>query len=119
MLGARIAALRQQAGLSQQALARRLRVSSSAVGMYEQGRRTPPAETLLALAEVFGVTTDFLLTGSPSERDLPAVRALFAAAARRMEGSVRLRGSDGRVRELNCEDLALLFAALLTDDAAI
>ena len=39
MKGARIAALRRQADMSQAQLARLLGVSPSAVGMYEQGRR--------------------------------------------------------------------------------
>ena len=38
MIGARIAALRRQKKLSQQALARQVGVRPSAIGMYEQGR---------------------------------------------------------------------------------
>ena len=41
MLGARIAALRRQAGMNQGELAKKLGISPSAVGMYEQGRREP------------------------------------------------------------------------------
>ena len=40
-MGARIAALRRDAGWSQAELGKRLGVSASAVGMYEQGRREP------------------------------------------------------------------------------
>ena len=71
MLGARIAALRLQAGLSQAELAKRLSVSPSAVGMYEQGRREPSMDRIVALSEIFGVTTDYLLTGlllTPGDR---------------------------------------------------
>lgn len=63
MLGTRIAALRKQTGMSQAELAKHLRISASAVGMYEQGRREPGADMLVALAEAFGVSTDYLLTG--------------------------------------------------------
>ena len=63
MLGTRIAALRKQAGLTQAALAERLHISPAAVGMYEQGRREPPCDVLIALAGEFGVTVDYLLTG--------------------------------------------------------
>lgn len=63
MLGKRIALLRRTAGLSQRRLAEQLRVSSSAVGMYEQGRRIPTAELLVEMAKLFGVSTDYLLTG--------------------------------------------------------
>ena len=50
MLGARIALLRRQRGMSQKELAARLGVSPSAVGMYEQGRREPDCAGLLKLA---------------------------------------------------------------------
>ena len=69
MLGARIAALRREAGLSQAELASRLQVSPSALGMYEQGRREPSADTLVRLSRELGVTTDYLLTGKPAERE--------------------------------------------------
>ena len=67
MLGTRIAALRKRTGMSQAELAKRLRISASAVGMYEQGRREPGADMLVALAEAFGVSTDYLLTGKHPE----------------------------------------------------
>ena len=63
MLGQRIAALRRQRGLSQAELAACLGISASAMGMYEQGRREPSADTLVRLARQLQVTTDFLLTG--------------------------------------------------------
>lgn len=63
MLGTQIALLRQKAGLSQRQLAERLHLSSSAVGMYEQGRRHPSLDILIALAREFGVTVDYLITG--------------------------------------------------------
>lgn len=63
MLGIRIALLRLQKGLSQAELGRQLGVSASAVGMYEQGRREPSLDLVVHLARVFGVTTDYLLTG--------------------------------------------------------
>ena len=65
MLGPRIAELRHRAGLTQAALANRLNISTSALGMYEQGRRTPSASILVALANELGVTTDALLLPSP------------------------------------------------------
>ena len=71
MLGARIAALRIQAGMSQAELGKRLSVSPSAVGMYEQGRREPSMDRIVALSKIFGVTTDYLLTGqllTPGDR---------------------------------------------------
>ena len=68
MLGVRIAALRHSAGMSQAELARRLQVSPSAIGMYEQGRREPAADLLVAMSETFSVSIDYLLTGKAETR---------------------------------------------------
>lgn len=79
MLGTRIASLRQGRGLSQADLARRLNISTSAVGMYEQGRREPSVDTLIALSREFGVSLDYLLSGKPDTvRDVSALHNLAA-----------------------------------------
>lgn len=63
MLGKRIAETRQKQGWSQAEFAERLHISPSTVGMYEQGRREPPIDVLIAMSEEFGVTIDYLITG--------------------------------------------------------
>ena len=63
MFGMRIALLRASNGWSQAELARRIGVSASAVGMYEQGRREPSLDLVVRLANELGVTTDYLLIG--------------------------------------------------------
>ena len=74
MLGPRIASLRQSKGISQAELAKRLHISASAVGMYEQGRREPSVEILIALSRELGVTLDYLLSGKPDTvRDVVAL----------------------------------------------
>lgn len=62
-VGKRIAVLRRKAGLSQATLAKQLGLSASAIGMYEQGRREPSLDVLVSISLLFGVTTDYLLTG--------------------------------------------------------
>ena len=59
----RLRALREDRGMTQGQVARSLNVSASAVGMYEQGRRTPSLELVVAYADLFSVTTDYLLRG--------------------------------------------------------
>ena len=63
MLHNRIAQQRRNLGLSQLQLARELKISPSAMGMYEQGRRTQDLQTLTALARLFRVSLDYLITG--------------------------------------------------------
>lgn len=66
MIGMRIALLRLSKGWHQAELARRIGVSASAVGMYEQGRREPSLNLVVRMAREFGVTTDYLLIGDSS-----------------------------------------------------
>lgn len=57
----KIRTLREESGMTQRQIASRLKVSASTIGMYEQGRRTPGLELVVAYADLFSVTTDYLL----------------------------------------------------------
>lgn len=57
----RLVKLREQFGLSQEELADRLHLSRGQLSMYEIGKRRPAYEILIAMADFFGVTTDYLL----------------------------------------------------------
>jgi transcriptional regulator with XRE-family HTH domain len=63
MIGHQIAMLREKKGMRQAELAAILNISPSAVGMYEQGRRSPSLSMVIRMAQAFGVTVDYLLTG--------------------------------------------------------
>ena len=65
-LGQRIHELRTAAGLSQEQLAERLNVSRQAVSRWERDETMPETEKVVALADIFGVTTDYLLRNQPS-----------------------------------------------------
>ncbi|MBQ3012829.1 MAG: helix-turn-helix domain-containing protein [Clostridia bacterium] len=58
-----IAALRKQAGITQEDLANRLNVSNQAVSKWEAGKCCPDIEILPELAAFFGVSIDELLLG--------------------------------------------------------
>ena len=60
-LGSRVAQLRQQAGLSQQAVADQIGVAQQTLAHYEVGRLRVPVSLLPKLAQLFGVTGDELL----------------------------------------------------------
>lgn len=61
IFGMRIRQLRKNKGYTQQQLAQKLGVSTSAVGMYEQGRREPDNNLLSKLCSVLDTTTDYLI----------------------------------------------------------
>ena len=63
MLANQIVNLRKKAGMSQLQLAEKLNVGPSAIGMYEQGRRTPALDILIQMAILFDVSLDYLVTG--------------------------------------------------------
>lgn len=112
MLGARIAALRREAGLSQAELAGRIGISPSAMGMYEQGRREPSAETLIAIGRELKVSVDYLLTGqartqTESDAMMQMMLSRITTADRRVENRPD--------RPFSRQELAVLFAALLME----
>ena len=55
MLGQRIRMLRCGLQMTQGELAKKLEISQSAVGMYEQGRREPPYDLLIKISKLFDV----------------------------------------------------------------
>ena len=120
-IGQRIAALRKQAGLSQEALAAQLNVSRQAIGKWEADASLPGLDNLQELARALGVSCDELLTGEkrPSAADQPAplagaapslegIQALFAESEQRRQASQRRRN-----RRTLAAGVVLAAAALL------
>ncbi len=65
---------RKRMGLSQEELARRLNTSRQAVSKWELGDAQPELNNIIALARLFGVTTDWLLmdTEEETEENIPS-----------------------------------------------
>ena len=61
MLGARIKELRKEFGLSQVELATRMEVTKQTISNWENENIQPSIDMLVDLANVFNVTTDYLL----------------------------------------------------------
>ena len=61
MLAKRLKELREEKNYTQQEMAEKIGLKRTAYGAYERGVNTPDAQTLLKLAEIFDVTTDYLL----------------------------------------------------------
>lgn len=112
MIGFRIAALRRSAGMSQAELARKLKITPSAIGMYEQGRREPSLETVADMAGVLGVSIDFLVTGrAVNDREKQMVEQMLSNRV----STVDQRLSDRPGRPFSREELAVLFAAMMME----
>ena len=57
----RLRELRTQAGLTQLQLAQRLGITKSVISFYELSERAPSPDVLIRLANIFRVSTDYLL----------------------------------------------------------
>ena len=100
--GEKLHTLRKQNHWTQGELAEKLGLSTSAIGMYERGQREPNLETLIAMADAFGVGLSELIGGekAPPESELekemlslfralpkenrPAVLAIIKAAVKEL-----------------------------------
>lgn len=71
-LGQKLRHLRVRAQLSQAELAPHIGLRESSKGYVseiESGKKVPPAETVLRIAQYFNVTTDYLLRDDIPEQD--------------------------------------------------
>lgn len=61
MLGKRLKELRTNKKMTQEELGRKINVTKVSISGYENGNRSPDTETLQKIADIFEVSTDFLL----------------------------------------------------------
>ncbi|OLS33747.1 helix-turn-helix transcriptional regulator [Bacillus sp. MRMR6] len=61
VFGVRIKRLRNEIKMTQKQLAVKLKISESAIGMYERGEREPSFDIIVQLSEIFKVSVDYLL----------------------------------------------------------
>ena len=80
-IGKTIAELRKAKGWTQIELAEKLQVSDKAVSKWEQEGGIPSVEFFPALAEVFGVSIDYLMTGKKVDNvnldDMDATKRMY------------------------------------------
>lgn len=69
MISDRIKELREKAGYSQSALAKKLDVTRSSVNAWEMGLSAPTTQYIVALSKLFHVSADYIL-GIESELSL-------------------------------------------------
>lgn len=111
MLGKRITLQRKKLGISQAELAQRLCISTSAIGMYEQGRREPSNAILIDLSNELHVSIDYLLTG----RNWAPVDNASGALLICPSSKLTLRNDKYTVLTLSDEDLISALSSLLKD----
>lgn len=112
-LGELIAELRQDKGLTQKELGDILCVSSGTISNYENGVHLPDVDKVIALANYFHVTTDYLLGRTSSnlpvevlqrtitnEKTLGDVMASFAKLLANRQVALSLIISDMEVRQM-------------------
>lgn len=86
IFGQRLRELRQKKGLTQRELAKRLGISPSAVGMYEQGRREPENSLLSELCRILDTTTDYLIGFTKTPQDVGDVIEDFTGMLMSQQG---------------------------------
>lgn len=79
-IGDTIAKLRKEKGWTQNELAYKLQVSDKAISKWESNKGDPSIEFLPALAELFGVTLDYLMTGKEVEEKIITMSKLELCA---------------------------------------
>jgi len=100
-LNTRIQRLRKEKGLTQADLASKLNITDKAVSKWESGDGNPDISLLPELAEIFGVTTDYLLTGKEQEEKIVTISRMELCAKKDdVEMAKEFKGS-GRTDENN------------------
>lgn len=98
MFTERLKEARKAKGLSQAAAAKKLFISQPAYARYESGTATPSPETLSRIADLFGVTVDFLLEREKEIDDIDIGETLMMPVT----ASIRA-GFDGLAEEYENE----------------
>lgn len=79
-IGDTIAKLRKEKGWTQNELAEKLQVSDKAISKWESNKGDPSIEFLPIMAELFGVTLDYLMIGKEQEEKIVTISKLELCA---------------------------------------
>lgn len=102
MLAEKIMELRKSRGWSQEELAERLDVSRQSVSKWESGASTPEPDKIVAISEIFGVSTDYLLKNADAWQD--ASHTAQAEAEAEAEGKQEAEEELPEMRMQECDD---------------
>jgi len=96
--------LRENKGLSQEQLAKKIGFSGSTIGMWESGQRKPRFEQIGKIADFFGVSADCLL-GRPSA-DCENFSNIHSSIIKSSNSVISVR--NGEERELSEQEMEML-----------
>lgn len=65
----RLKELRKKANMTQAMLSEQLNMADDTYGNYEREKSDPSIDTIVALAQIYNVTTDYILTGKEMDAD--------------------------------------------------
>ena len=102
--------LRKSARLTQEAVAERLNVSRQSVAKWESGESLPDIDNCIALARLYNVTLDDLVTyaKNPDQAKKPAGKHIFGVAKINEKGQITLPQKACQVFDLKPGDKLLL-----------
>ena len=95
IIAANISELRKSRGMTQQDLAAKLNYTDKAISKWERGESVPDIVVLKQIADMFGVTVDYLLCETHEPTPIPEDKADDGAAASetaKRQQSIRTRG---------------------------
>ena len=87
LLSEKIMSLRKRNGWSQEELAQQLGVSRQSVSKWESMASMPDIQKIMAMSELFGVSTDYLLKDELEELPATAIAADYAASSGQVDSS--------------------------------
>lgn len=115
MFAEKMKELRLQHHLTQSELAEKLGLSTSAIGMYEQGRREPDLSIIMKLCQIFDVPADILLGNRQPEQSFEIKDVI-------QDIQERLRAADGLTLDglpMRDEDVRRLIDAIEVSAAVV
>ena len=83
--GLRLRELREKKRRSQQQLADWLGLTRSSISNYENNTQTPPADTLVRLADIYGVSVDYLLGVKNDRKRVLVIEGLTPSQEKALE----------------------------------
>ena len=118
MYGKRIAETRARRGMTQRALAVAAHIATGTMSSYESSRKMPPADVMLRMAKVLGVSVEWLLEGdvSPFKVDRYAIDKRTGRRVRLIDCISGERCSWWVCRDTESEEIFLQQTVMLMPD---